>query len=143
MKSFNKLEIIIIGVLVIALGAVYLGSGANKNVSLSGSNASQKCEVNTVTAVSIGNQTSVEVLGIASNRAWARIQTLDSEIQAVTLSFDEGAAATVGNGVQLNSSSTRAIDFGLNTLFPYTGAVTSITSVSSTTVLVTECKFTS
>lgn len=142
MKYFNTKEKIIIAIVVV-VGILLSLNGFNADVSLGGSSASQKCEVSSVTAIAVGNDVSTTILSIASNRAWATIGVADGETEPIFVSFDEGAAATVNNGVILTATSTTKIDFGLNTLFPYTGAVTGITGTASTTVMITECKFTS
>lgn len=114
-----------------------LGGGAGQ--------VATSCTISTVTAVTVGNQVSSTLLAAHSNRAWARIQSPQSATNTVFMSFNAGAAATLNNGLtigQLNATTTtNLIDFGKNTDFPYTGAVTGITNLGSTTVLVTECRY--
>ncbi len=132
-----KVKYIIIIALVL-LGGWYLWSmngGTGTVIS------SRDCTTNTVASVAVGDDLTTTILSAYSNRAWARIQVADGEVEPVFLSFDEGAAATADNGLALTATSTTAIDFGLNTDFPYTGAVTGITGTASTTVLVTECRY--
>lgn len=142
---------IIIGVLV---AFVMIGSYAALQVSDNGflrgggeSFRARGCAVNTVTQAIIGPDISSTLLSASSVRAWARIQQTDNASTTSHLSFDEGAAAVVGAGLVLGpdiagaSTTPNFIDFGLNTDFPYTGAVTGITDLSSTTVLVTECRY--
>lgn len=145
MKPFNIKEILAIGLVLVVLFAVYTVTKdkGGDDLELSGSNASQKCEVNIVTAVTIGDDVSTTILSAASNRAWATIGVSGGETEPLFISFDEGAAATTDNGVILTATSTTMIEFGLNTRFPYTGAVTGITGTASTSVMVTECKYTS
>ena len=106
-----------------------------------------KCTTSTITAVPVGNQLSVQVLATSTNdRAWARIQQVRDSAGVATSSlsvaFNADVQATANNGLQL-STSTPTIDFGINTDFPYTGAVQVLASSGSTTVRVTECKYAS
>ena len=111
-----------------------------------GGAASFACATRTVTRVEVGT-TSNEILPNRSNRAWARIQQIDDATSTVYLSFDEGAAAIVDHGLAITDQATSTvqfIDFGINTDFPYLGAVTGIltnasVNSASSTVLVTEC----
>jgi hypothetical protein len=104
------------------------------------------CVVSTSTAVSVGLG-NAQVVGTSSRRAWAQIQQVDAATNTVSLNFNQGAVAAIATaGIQLGqgsaSSTATAIDFGLNTDFPYTGAVTAITDKGSTTVRVIECNYT-
>ena len=105
------------------------------------------CTVSSVVAVTIGDDISTEVLAASTNRAWARISVGNNATNTVFASFDEGAAATLNNGIGLNiantggASSTPYIDFGITTPFPYNGAVTAITNYGTTTLLVTVCDY--
>lgn len=104
---------------------------------------STQCTVSTFAQVAVGNQNSVTVLAANSRRAWARI-TLPTNAAGIAtstpfLSFNAGAAATL-NDFKL-STSTPVVDFGLNADFPYTGAVTGITGLATTSVQVTQCVY--
>jgi hypothetical protein len=140
MKYFTKKENILMGLFVIivagwfAFGNDGIGGGAGNLNQVS-------CDVNTVTAVAVGDDTSETVLAAYSNRAYAIISVASAETEPIFLSFDEGADATTGNGIILTATSTTQIEFGLNTDFPYVGAVTGITGTASTTVAVTECRY--
>ena len=106
----------------------------------------RECTVSTVEAATVGDDVSSTILAEYSNRAWAIIEQPTNATNTVSVSFDEGAAATVNGGVQLTpattTSSKQATEpFGLNTDFAYTGAVTGITSTGSTTVRITECRY--
>lgn len=104
---------------------------------------SDSCTVSTTSAKVVGNQTSQTILATSSARAWASIQRLPNETNSTFVRFDNGASATVNNGflIGTTTNNTSIITFGRNTDFPYVGAVTGITSNSSTTVLVTECNY--
>lgn len=103
------------------------------------------CSVNTVSAVSVGDDVSSTILSAKGNRAYAKIQLVETAggvaTSTVFLSLDEGAAATLNNGLKL-ATSTPFIEVGRNADNPYTGAITGITNgTASTTVLVTECSY--
>lgn len=142
---------------VIAIGIVAIVYNQfSHGVSFGGGSTikSQNCDVYTVSSVEVGPNTSngiATVLSAYSGRAWARIEARATSTPVYSLSFDEGAAAVDGEGLEIASgygtgagaSSTPSyIDFGLNTDFPYTGAVTAINdSAASSSVLVTECRY--
>jgi len=115
---------------------------------------SEACDVTTSSRVEVGpasSNGSATVLAAHSLRAWARIQPTSTSTGVFYLSFDEGANAVAGSGIAIandnaaegNSSSTPGyIDFGRNTDFPYTGAVTGLnTGSASTSLLITECRY--
>ena len=104
-----------------------------------------KCTTSTVSAVPVGNQFALQVLATSTGqRAYAMLQQVTTAggvaTSSVSLGFNEDVALTSGNGIQL-STSTPTITFGLNTDFPYDGAVRAITDTGSTTLRVTECLF--
>ena len=143
----NKIFLSIAGLL-IAVSAWFIGQA--KDINLSGGSGGQyarTCTVNTVAVALVGHQVSRTILSSYGLRAWARIQQPINATNTVQLAFDEGNAATLNSGLtlyapQANGSTTIThIDFGLNTDFPYTGEVTGITNVGSTTVFITECRY--
>ena len=94
-------------------------------------------------AVGPGNANQI-IIGTSSPRAYAKISLLPTENMRnyVFLLFNHGEiASSTDNGIGLSASTTPSIEFGLNTSFPYTGSVTGITSIASTTLQVTECNF--
>lgn len=114
-----------------------------------GSNATRgtpDCTVTTFEPVAIGGSNSVTVLAENRIRSYARIeQLLDVNgvaTSTVFVSFDNGEAATTASPFTLATSTQRTKEFGMNTDFAYTGAVTAITNVIATTsIRVTECSF--
>lgn len=128
----------------IAFALLVCGFVAYNSRTAVADNTSLNCTTSSITAVAVGNQLSTQVLATSSNRAYARIQEVRNAAGGATttpsLSFNEDVPATAGNGLQL-STSTPTIDFGLNTDFPYIGAVQAITDTSSTTLRVTECTY--
>jgi hypothetical protein len=133
---------------IVALTVVSLAYFSGTQVPLSSADgfSAFDCSISTSTAVIIGPQVSTTILAKHSRRAWATIQQPRNATNTVALSFSNGDAAVLGRGYQLFDIATSTgeasqVSFGLNTDLPYTGAVTGITSVSSTTVLVTECRY--
>ncbi len=103
------------------------------------------CVTSTSSAEIVGHQVSRTVLPAYGSRAWAQITApgiLEGAVatNTITISIDEGAAAVKNKGYVLTTT-TPTIVFGLNTDLPYTGAVTAITNVGTTSVLVTECRY--
>lgn len=135
----HKTSIAIIGILL--LGLAFAAYNLQTKGNLGGGVKERSCAVNTVTAVAVGADLTTTVLPAYSNRSWARVGVASAETEPIFVSFDEGAAATVSNGVILTATSTTYIDFGLNADFPYTGAVTAITNTASTTLMITECRY--
>lgn len=142
-------ELLIIGAIfaVSTFVGVFLATSA-KTPTLGGTSslASYPCATVTNTRVAIGNQLSTTVLAASSRRAWARISVPNAATSTFFLSL--GGTATVGSGVVLNgsnvkggASSTPFIDIGLDTWLPYTGAVSAITNVGSTTAVVSTCAY--
>ena len=128
---------------VIILGLFYFQSDRGLSIgTASGAHIERKCNVSNVTATTVGASNSVTILSASSQRAWAMLQLpfdgAGVSTSTVALSFDEGAASTLNDGIRL-STTTPSIVFGKKTSFPYTGAVTGITNIASTTVLLTEC----
>jgi hypothetical protein len=128
-------------------GAVLLvgwASFATEKANLAGVSTT-KCSVSTDTVKTIGNQLSSTILSANGTRAWAKIQMPSNATNTAAFSFDEGAAATLSSGTLLGqvnaTTTTNEITFGLSTPFPYTGAITGLTNLGSTTVHVVECVF--
>lgn len=132
---------------VLIAGAILLTGSQffeDNGTTLSGA-GSGNCRVGTDAIKQIGDDNSSTVLTAKSNRAWAKIQMPSNATNTAAVSFDEGAAATLVSGTLLGevnaTTTTESITFGLNTDFPYTGAVTAITNNSTTSVHVVECLY--
>ena len=99
------------------------------------------CTTTTETTVAVGDDISTNVLSATSGRSYARIQLVTNTLGVATNtpSIAFGATATLANGLQL-STSTPFVEFGMDTDHPYSGAVSAITDVGSTTLRVTECR---
>lgn len=102
------------------------------------------CDTATASTVAIGNQASTEIQGTTTDRAYLRIEQPLNATNTVSISIND-VAAVIGRGLQLSnattSNETNFHEFGLTTVFPYTGAVKAITSTGSTTVVVTTCTY--
>jgi len=102
------------------------------------------CTPSKIYGVAVGSgNANQQILATTSLRSIARIQLLPTATSSVFLVLDnDNRATTTNDGIALVASTTNTyIDLGLNTNFPYTGAVQGITSAGSTTVLVTQCNF--
>lgn len=143
----NKLKTIFFTVLITA-GLIIGGYSLLPDPATGGGvNVYNKCDTYSSTSATVGADISSTILTAYSNRAYARIQVVNSASSTISLSFDEGADAVVGEGITLNqyelggATTTPYIEFGLNTDFPYVGAITGITNMGSTTLQITECRF--
>lgn len=97
-------------------------------------------------SITIGDDISTQVLASSSRRAWATISLGNNATNTVSVAWNDVTAVhntgTLLNGAVTNGASTTpSISFGLNTDFPYTGAVKVITNFSTTTLLVTQCNY--
>jgi len=132
-----------IGLALGALCALVLLS-PNPVAGAGGGRSQPSCITTTSSFALVGNQVSRTLLAANSNRAWARLtQARDaggSATSTVFLSTDEGAAAVLNAGLNL-STSTPTLETGKETANVYTGEITGITDVGSTTVYVTECVY--
>lgn len=136
--------IVVVGIALLIAFNYSAGRDREQPLSGSASRATPECVVTTNSKAVVGNQESRTLLAENTLRAWARIQLVQDSAgiatNTVALSVDEGAAAVLGSGPVL-STSTPTLYVGLSTDYPYTGAVTGITTTGSTTVQVTECVF--
>ena len=156
----NKLKILL-GILIVLLGIflwvnikgfpVSLGgtvASSNESVYLDNNRVPAKlgatCDTSVTSRIVFGDDLSTTIMVASTSRAYARLQQSRDSVGVATssvfLSFDEGVAATVNSGLEL-STTTPFIEFGIDTDFPYTGAVTAIGNSGSTTVLATICNF--
>lgn len=132
---------IVYGVVQTAFGAVVLRD--DNRVPLTDG---APCNITTAVTKSVGATDSVEVIASSSLRAYLRIEAqLNPNDQATSTTFlgFAGTEGTSTSGVSL-STTTPVFEAGLNTDFPYMGAVEARTNGSaSTSVRVTECNYTS
>lgn len=141
----NHLVIIALVISVLAFLAPYVFK-ENKAFGSAATRGTPDCLVSTSTVALVGASNSRTILPENPIRAWAKIQQPLNATNTLALSFDEGAAASAAaGGIALANATTSSyqtdIEFGLDTDFPYTGAVTGSTSAASTTVLITECTY--
>ena len=141
-ESMNKKIIAFIIVAILIAFGIGLSPVGDAVLGGAGGLSANSCTV-TQTTVSVGDDISSTMLASAVNRAWATITQVRTSAgvasSSVSLSF--GGTATVGNGYVLSTTTPEAT-FGLNTDYPFTGAVTGITNgTASGTVLVTQCLY--
>lgn len=100
------------------------------------------CQI-TKTVLGVGNQSSVLLVGTSTNRASLHIQQIENATNTAYLSFGYASATVSGSTWRLASSTgvNKNAFIGKNTDFPYTGPITVITDVGSSTLLVTECNY--
>lgn len=133
----------LLGIIILIAGVVIGGYLFKDNVSFGGGDGftAFECSVQSSSQVVIGDDVATEVFAGHSRTAYARITVNSTSTQDVHLSFDEGANAVVGQGVHISATTTPFVEFGLNTDFPYVGAVTAITPTATTTVELTTCRY--
>ena len=129
--------------------ALLFGGGYAANELGGNGPATRLCDVSTVAIATVGFETvaalSTQLLSTSSLRAWARIQQPASATNTIAVSFNEDQAAALEGGLLIGDHSATNtptfIDFGLNTDFPYTGAVRGLADKGTTTVHVTQCNY--
>lgn len=134
---------IIISLLIASILTTAVFATRSNGLSFSGVSAS-KCSTSSTEVATVGHQVSSTLLSANETRAYARIQVMPNATNTTSISFDEGAAAVLNEGASISGAGTttmQSIEFGRNTDFPYTGAVTGLNNVGSSTVLVTECSY--
>lgn len=140
-----KKSILALAVSITLFSFIYVLLPKQQVLGGSGAVSSQACTISTETAVPIGNQVSSTLLAANSRRAWAIVQQPLNATNTINVSFNSGAAATLLTGIALQNASTTEgiyeIHFGLDTEFPYTGAVTGIAKSASSTVNITQCTY--
>lgn len=136
--AFVVLILLVAGVLVGISTSVFGGAlrDDNRNIIV------HNCTVYSDATVVVGDDISSTILAASSSRAWVMLQRLESNLgvatNTVSVSVD-GGAATLGSGLEL-ATSTTFLSFG-TAGSPFTGAITGITSNSSTSVRVIECGY--
>lgn len=152
-RILTVLGILMVALLIAVIATVAMRSTfASAGVSGQGSQA-DACvnggiqSVATDTLVTIGNQFTTKLVGTSSNRAFVRIQNIINATNSVQLILnDTQTTSFTTNGSEILTAATTtspvtALTFGLNTNFPYTGAIRAITNAGSTTVQVTVCNY--
>lgn len=128
-------------IVILAIGGVILFSRGELDLGRADGFSAFDCSVQNSSSVAIGDDISSTLFSGHSRTAYAEISVVGSAGQDFYLSFDEGASAVVGEGVHLSATTTPKVVFGLNTDFPYTGAVTGISSSATTTLSLTVCRY--
>jgi len=136
---------LLIGLLVLAVVAIgYAFYPQHQNLGGTGLLTQSSCTASTSVAT-ISGAASSQILATSSRRAWARVEnTNTSNSVALSFNYDKAVSTSAPNYQTLPTATANvanSIDFGLNTDFPYTGAVTASSSVGSVSLLVTQCNF--
>lgn len=101
------------------------------------------CTMSATTTVVVGNGGSTVVIPAYAQNAYVRIQQPPNASNTVHLGF--GVAATMNSSAQLATSTypnkPDAMTLGLNTDFPFTGYVSAITDLGSTSLDVIICRY--
>lgn len=144
----NYIKTIAYGILVILLVVgVYAGIQYSEKSTFFGGQGgagANSCTIFSQAEVIVNPYTSTEIVASHAQNAWVHIEQGPSVADNVYLGF--GATAVVGAGTVLASTTATiniptSIDLGLNTDFPFTGAVNGITSSATTTVNVVVCRY--
>ena len=140
-----KSNIVNIAVALVAFIAIAIWSQGHSNGALAGQGGpgASSCTMSATTSVIVGNQSSTIVVPAYAQNAFARIQQPLNATNTVRLGFGVAAVPGVGTKLGLMSSSSipDSITFGLNTDLPFTGSVSAITDLGSTTVDVIICRY--
>lgn len=108
-----------------------------------GGEGATSCDVISSSKVVIGNQSSKEIVATHAQNAYVIVTQPINATNTVSLGFDTDA--TTASGFVIGSSTATyhptVLEMGLNTDFPYTGAVNAITNLGSTTIGVTICRY--
>lgn len=145
----NIKDIFVSGIILVILffsgaGAVNFWNASKGEDTLKGEGpAATECDLVATTTVVVGNQSSTQIVAAHSLNAYVRIEQPSTATNTVFLAY--GATASAANATRLSTSTNTMIpdniEMGLDTDFPYTGAVSAITNLGSTTVGVTVCRY--
>jgi hypothetical protein len=131
----------LVGIAIFCLG---LWSLSTEKTDAFSSVAGSGCNVVSTTTINIGNQTATTIVASAANNAYVLIQQPVNATNTVALGLGANASLT-GSGIKLApggaSTSPDSQAFGLNAPMPYTGSVSAITNLGSTTLGVTICRY--
>lgn len=123
-------------------GVLYFQNDESADLRGEGPSATE-CDLVATTSVAIGHQSSTQIVAANALNAYVRIEQPSTATNTVFIAY--GATATTQNSTRLSSSTNSMIpdriEMGLDTDFPYTGAVSAITNQGSTTVGVTVCRY--
>ena len=140
MKYFNKIEKIALA-LIFTVFVIVIFANLKEEETFAGNGgvSATECDIFTQTAVSIGDDVSTEVVASHARNAYVLLELNVDETNGVYLGF--GSAGVEDQGISLDASNITKLESGLNSNFPFTGAINAITDTSSTTLLVTVCRY--
>lgn len=130
------------GALLVIIG-LFIFNGS-QSIAGEGGVAATDCEIVASTTVVVGHQKSIEIVASAANNAYVIISQPVNATNTLALALG-GTASITTSGYKLApgaaSTSPDKIVLGLNSDLPYTGSVSAITNLGSTTVGVTVCRY--
>lgn len=133
--------IIIIGLVYAIIGVLALVD--KTGFAGEGGAGATSCDIISSTQVVIGDDSSTEIVANHAQNAYVLITQPINATNTVSIGFD--SAATTASGFVIGSSTATyhpsVLEVGLNTDFPFTGAVNAITNLASTTIGVTICRY--
>lgn len=138
MDQYRKETLLLLAFAILVIGAVFLTTGGEEFSGQGGVTATA-CSISSQTRVSIGDDVSTQVVASDARNAYTLLQLALDESNAVYLGFGQDAVTT--GGLILDASTDRSLAVGLNSDFPFTGAINAITNTSSTTLYVTVCEY--
>lgn len=123
----------------LSIVAILGGGYAVQDLGGAGGLGANSCTASS-SAVTLGHQRVIQILPARANRAWVRLLQPVNATNTVYVSY--GGTASVSSDYLTTATATSPVvsDLsGLNTDFPFVGAVTALTSTGSSTIRVTEC----
>jgi len=130
-------------VVVIGLAIALSFSSFEQSFAGEGGREASACTIFATSTVAVGNQTSTRVTTNYSNNAYVIVQQPVNASNTVYLNFNSSSTAASGFHLAPGeaSSTPDTLVFGKNTDFPFAGYVEALTSVGSTTLNITECRY--
>lgn len=135
--------IVVLGVFILVTIGLFSTSGTGEKLGGQGGLGAQSCTMSATTSVMVGNQTALIAVPTSTRAAYVKIQQPMGATNTVAFGF--GAAPVFASGYRLATSSASVIPdsftYGLNTDFPYTGAVYALTSAGTSSLNVIICNY--
>lgn len=145
MEAKQNIHLVVTAVVVLALSiALFIFTHAEQLLAGDGGTDAQACTMVATTTVVIGNQSSTQIVAAAANNAYVIISQPPNASNTVAIGFGVTPSLTTSSYLLASSSMSIIPDrlvLGLNTDFPYVGAINAITNISSTSVGVTVCRY--
>ncbi len=150
----NYLFVFVGAVLACALGfyiALMSHQEPQKTGGITNGSQADACASTTNAVIAVGKDIPTTLQATTSNRGVLVIQQPRNATNTIAISTTIAAANFLTAGLQIGSTTAAAstainpiptiVMLGLNTVIPYTGAVSAISETGSTTVLVSTCNY--